>query len=72
MGLRTDLVHKLTPKMLLKGVVSNTHRYKPEPLLAKTGTGSLSPTTPADQARDRKVRKSLNRAVLKLASVTAR
>jgi hypothetical protein len=46
--------------MLLKGVLANKHRYKPEPLLATTGVGSLSPTTPADRARDRKLRKSLN------------
>ena len=58
MGLRTDLVHKLTPEMLLKGVLTNKHRYKPEPLLSATGKGSLSPATPVDLEGDRKVRKS--------------
>jgi hypothetical protein len=65
MGLRIDLVQKVTPAMLLNGIVANQHRYKPEPLLAKTGRGSLSHTTPADQRRDRKIRKALNQAVLK-------
>lgn len=67
MGLRTDLVVKLTPEMLLKGVKANQHRYKPEPLLAKTGVGSLAPTTAADRKRDRKLRKQLNAAVLRAA-----
>lgn len=69
MGLRTDLVHQLTPELLLKGVVANSHRYRPRPLLAATGKGSLSPSTPADRERDRKLRNALNRAVLKRASI---
>jgi hypothetical protein len=68
MGLRVDLVHKLTPELLLKSALANQHRYKPEPLLATTGVGSLTPTTKGDIARDRKVRKSINRAVLKAGS----
>jgi len=72
MGLRIDLVRELTPELLVKGVLANSHRYKPEPLLAKTGTGSLSPTTQADRERNQKLRKSLNRAVLKAARARTR
>jgi hypothetical protein len=68
MSLRTDLVHQLTPAMLLKGMLANSHRYKPEPRLATTGVGSLSPTTPQDRQRDQKLRKSLNRSVLRAAA----
>src|SRR3954469_20795093 len=42
MKFRPDLVKKLTPEMVQAGVVRNTHRYKSEPLLSKTGVGSLS------------------------------
>jgi hypothetical protein len=52
MKLRFDLVAKITPEMLMEGVVMNTHRYNPEPLLSKTGVGSLSPATPEDRARE--------------------
>jgi hypothetical protein len=65
MGLRIDLVHKLTPELLIKGALANQHRYKPEPLLANTGVGSLTPTTQKDVIQDRKVRRSINRALLK-------
>jgi hypothetical protein len=52
MKLRIDLLEKLTPEMLMEGVVMNTHRYKPEPLLSKTGVGSLSSATTEDRARE--------------------
>ncbi len=65
MGLRTDLVHKLRPEMLLSGVLANSHRYPAEPLLATKGVGSLAPTTAADKERDRKIRESLSRKVLR-------
>jgi hypothetical protein len=42
MKIRTDLLKKLTPEMMLEGVVMNNHRYAPEPRLSKTGVGSLS------------------------------
>lgn len=65
MSLRADLAQKLTPELLLKGVKANSHRYNPKPLLATTGVGSLTPTTAADRERDRRIRRSVNRAVLK-------
>jgi hypothetical protein len=43
MKLRFDLVEKLTPEMLMESVLANKHRYKAEPLLSRTGTGSMSP-----------------------------
>ena len=52
MKLRFDLVEKLTPAMMLEGVVMNTHRYKAEPLLSRTGTGSLSPASIKDRATE--------------------
>ena len=55
MKLRFDLVEKITPEMLMEGVVSNTHRYKAEPLLSKTGIGSLSPASIEDRANEEKL-----------------
>jgi len=52
MKFRPDLVKKLKPEMLREGVLANTHRYKPEPLLSKTGVGSLSSATTEDRARE--------------------
>ncbi|HEY6167000.1 MAG TPA: hypothetical protein VI454_03095 [Verrucomicrobiae bacterium] len=52
MKLRTDLLEKLTPEMLKEGVVMNTHRYKPEPRLSKTGVGSLSSASTEDRANE--------------------
>ena len=52
MKLRTDLLAKLTPAMVLEGVVMNTHRHKPEPRLSKTGVGSLSSALTAEGAKE--------------------
>ena len=52
MKFRPDLVKKLKPEMLREGILANTHRYKPEPLLSKTGVGSLSSATTEDRARE--------------------
>ncbi len=43
---------KLTPEMVQAGVVRNTHRYKSEPLLSKTGVGSLSTASTAERANE--------------------
>lgn len=42
MKLRLDLLKHLTDQDILEEVLANNHRYKPEPLFSKTGTGSLS------------------------------
>jgi hypothetical protein len=47
-SLRTDLVHKLTPEMMLKGVLANSHRYS-------TGQGSQFMPTQKFCSRRRKV-----------------
>jgi len=55
MKLRFDLVEKITPEMLMESVLANHHRYKAEPLLSKTGTGSLSPASTEDRAIEEKL-----------------
>ena len=55
MKLRFDLVEKITPDMLLESVLANRHRYKAEPLLSKTGIGSLSPASTEDRAIEEKL-----------------
>jgi|GEM_PF-448950 len=55
MKLRFDLVEKITPEMLMESVLVNNHRYKAEPLLSKTGTGSLSPASTEDRAIEEKL-----------------
>jgi hypothetical protein len=55
MKLRYDLVEKITPEMLMESVLANNHRYKAEPLLSKTGTGSLSPASTEDRAIEEKL-----------------
>ena len=52
MKFRPDLVTKLTPEMLLESVVTNTHRYKPEPNFSRTGTGSLSTASTKERAKE--------------------
>lgn len=52
MKFRPDLVKKLTPEMLREGVLANTHRYKSEPLLSRTGRGSLSSASTEDRAKE--------------------
>ena len=52
MKFRPDLVKKLTPELLLEGVLANTHRYKSEPLLSTTGVGSLSTASTEDRAKE--------------------
>jgi hypothetical protein len=52
MKLRLDLLEHLTADDLLEEVLANNHRYKPEPLLSKTGTGSLSPASIEERAQE--------------------
>ena len=55
MKLRFDLVEKVTPEMVMESVLANNHRYKAEPLLSKTGTGSLSPASTEERANEEKL-----------------
>lgn len=52
MKLRVDLLEHLTAEDLMEEVLANNHRYKPEPLLSKTGTGSLSPASIEERAKE--------------------
>ena len=61
MKLRFDLVEKITPEMLMESVLANNHRYKAEPLLSKTGTGSLSPASTEERANEEKLSSDIAR-----------
>ena len=52
MKLRLDLLEHLTDEDILEEVLANNHRYKPEPLFSKTGTGSLSSATTEERAQE--------------------
>ena len=52
MKLRTDLLEHLTDEDILEEAVATVHRYKPEPLLSKTGTGSLSSASTEERAKE--------------------
>lgn len=52
--LQTDLLKYLTAKDILESALANQHRYKPEPLLSKTGVGYLAPTTAEDRKQEMK------------------
>ncbi len=64
MKLRFDLVEKITPEMLMESVLANHHRYKAEPLLSKTGTGSLSPASTEDRAIEEKLPTEITRKLM--------
>jgi len=52
MKLRLDLLEHLKDEDILEEVLANNHRYKPEPLFSKTGTGSLSSASTAERAQE--------------------
>jgi hypothetical protein len=52
MKLRLDLLEQLKAEDLLEELLANNHRYKPEPLLSKTGTGSLSSASTEERAQE--------------------
>ena len=52
MKLRLDLLEQMTDEDILEEVLANNHRYKPEPLLSKTGVGSLSSATTEERAQE--------------------
>jgi hypothetical protein len=52
MKLRLDLLEHLKDEDILEEVLANNHRYKPEPLLSKTGVGSLSSATTEERAQE--------------------
>jgi hypothetical protein len=52
MKLRIDLLEHLADEDILEEVLANNHRYKPEPLLSKTGVGSLSSASIEERAQE--------------------
>jgi hypothetical protein len=52
MKLRVDLLEHLTSEDILKEVLANNHRYKPEPNFSKTGVGSLSSASTKERAQE--------------------
>ena len=52
MKLRLDLLEHLKDEDILEEVLANNHRYKPEPLFSKTGTGSLSSASTVERAQE--------------------
>jgi len=52
MKLRLDLLKHLTTEDVMEEALANNHRYKPEPLFSKTGTGSLSSASTAERASE--------------------
>jgi len=52
MKLRLDLLEHLRDEDIPGEVLANNHRYKPEPLLSKTGVGSLSSATTEERAQE--------------------
>ena len=52
MKLRLDLLEHLKDEDILKEVLANNHRYKPEPLFSKTGVGSLSSASTKERAQE--------------------
>ena len=52
MKLRLDLAEQLMAEDILEEAVATVHRFKPEPLLSKTGTGSLSSASTEERAKE--------------------
>ncbi len=52
MKLRLDLLEQLRAEDIRQAAEESVHRFKPEPLLSKTGTGSLSSASIEERARE--------------------
>jgi hypothetical protein len=52
MKLRLDLLKFATPEVTMEEALAQSHRYKPEPLFSKTGTGSLSSASTEESASE--------------------
>jgi len=52
MKLRLDLLEHLTAEDIAQQAEVNVHRFKPEPLFSKTGTGSLSSASTSERAQE--------------------
>ena len=61
MKLRLDLLEHLTAEDIRQAAEESVHRYKPEPLLSKTGVGSLSSASTEERAKEIKCSIELTR-----------
>jgi len=52
MKLRLDLLEELTAEDIAQAAEESVHRFKPEPLFSKTGTGSLLPASTSERAKE--------------------
>lgn len=52
MKLRFDLVAHLTTEDVAREAEATVHRFKPDPLFSKTGTGSLSSSSIEERAAE--------------------
>ena len=52
MKLRLDLLEQLTAEDIREAAQESVHRFKPEPLLSKTGIGSLSSASTEERAKE--------------------
>ncbi len=52
MKLRLDLLEHLTTEDIAQAAEENVHRFKPEPLFSRTGTGSLSSASTSERAQE--------------------
>ena len=52
MKLRLDLLEHLTTEDIAQQAEAHVHRFKPEPLFSKTGTGSLSSASTSERAQE--------------------
>jgi hypothetical protein len=52
MKLRLDLLKHLTTDDVIREAEATVHRFKPEPLFSRTGTGSLSSASTQERARE--------------------
>lgn len=52
MKLRLDLLEHLTTEDVIEEAQATAHRFKPEPLFSKTGTGSLSSASTEERANE--------------------
>lgn len=52
MKLRLDLLEHLTADDLRQAAEESVHRFKPEPLLSRTGTGSLLSASIEERAKE--------------------
>lgn len=52
MKLRLDLLRHLTAEDIAHAAEADIHRFKPEPLFSKTGTGSLSSASTSEHAQE--------------------